>query len=274
MKCCIVRIVVIAGLCAGLAPAALAVNRSFTLMSTPVTGITFNLTVDGGTPIEVVSNFSESYPNETAISVVAPTRALNRDFVGWEAFGVLVSTNPQFDLELGIDFTLVAVYGPPSYILQVTSSPDVGIEFRNEDIYYFTTPYEREFETEEPYEAIIWAPLTHNGRPFARWLVNGEQVSTFHVLNLMVDDDYQVEAQYGEGSITCKIQPKSARKKARWRINGGEWMKRGTTVTDLPVGDYLIEWKPVDGYQKPNNRIVPLGPDQALIIRGRYHPLK
>jgi hypothetical protein len=34
------------------------------------------------------------------------------------------------------------------------------------------------------------------------------------VINITMDKDYELEAQYGSGAITCTIQPKAARKKA------------------------------------------------------------
>ena len=125
-----------------------------------------------------------------------------------------------------------------------------------------------------PYEAIINAPVMYNGKPFSRWLLNGEEASTLHVINVIMDDDYTLEAQYGSGSIMCKIQPKAARRKARWRVDGGEWLKRGVTVTDLRVGKHKVEWQPVAGFTTPNPRMVPVEDGDSLTIRGRYFPVK
>ena len=103
-------------------------------------------------------------------------------------------------------------------------------------------------------------------------MLNGEEVSKLHVINIMMDKDCDLEAQYGSGSITCKIQPKAARKKARWRVDGGAWMKKGTEVSGLLVGKHKIEWLPVPGFQTPNPRNVPIDDGDDHTIRGRYFP--
>ena len=161
------------------------------------------------------------------------------------------------------------------HTLEVTSSPDVGIEILNEDIVSRFTPFERNFVTEDLYEVILNAPVNYNAKPFTRWLLNGEEVSTLHVINVIMDDDYTLEAQYGSGSIKCKIQPKAARKKkAKWRVDGGPWLKRGATVSGLRVGDHTLEWKPISGFITPNPRVVPIEDGNQHTIRGRYFPAK
>lgn len=254
--------------------AAWAVNKNLAVNSLPASGINISLSVDGGAPGNITTNFSQPYERGTSIALTAPATFNHRDFIEWRHNGSTYSTELAIEFSLDQDEIYVAVYSAPKVKLQVTSSPDTGIDFLNEDITILTTPYERNFEQETPYEAIINAPIAFNGKPFSRWLKNGKEVSTLHVINVIMDDNYSLEAQYGSGSITCKIQPKEARKQARWRIDGGEWLKRGTTVTGLRIGDHILEWKPVPGFTTPNKRKVPVKDGDALTIRGRYFPLK
>lgn len=249
-------------------------TRTLGIVSLNATGVPISLSVDGGEPVEILTNRDELLEQGSSVTLTAPAEFQNQPFLAWWKDGFNF-----YSFDLTISFTLnfsadfIAVYGPPTYTLSVTSSPDVGIEFLNEDILTLATPYERTFEEqEEVYEAIINAPINHNGKPFARWLLDGKEVSKLHVINIMMDQDHDLEAQYGTGSITCKIQPRAARRKARWRIDGGEWMKRGTTVPGLLVGKYKIEWKPVPGFKTPNPRDVPIEDGDTHTIRGRYFP--
>ncbi|NUM55888.1 MAG: hypothetical protein HUU46_19790 [Candidatus Hydrogenedentes bacterium] len=241
---------------------------SFDNIPVPITA-----SFDGAAPVVVNTVYEEFYDDGTPIVLTAPETFEHRPFVAWWKDGPTVySEERTISFNLDQSATYIAAYGTPTYTLNVTSSPEVGITFLNEDILEMQTPYERVFETEDIYEAIINAPVTFNGKPFARWMLNGKEESKLHVINVMMDDDYDLEAQYGSGSITCKIQPKEARRKARWRIDGGEWMKRGVTVEDLLVGKYRIEWKPVAGFKTPNPRNVPIEDGDAHTIRGRYFP--
>ncbi|MCC6153524.1 MAG: hypothetical protein IT367_07175 [Candidatus Hydrogenedentes bacterium] len=248
-------------------------TRTLEVNSGPITGIPILMSIDGGAAVEVVTNYTEHPEQGSSVTLTAPATFQNRPFFEWWKDGFNFYSD-----QLSISFTLnqsasfFAIYGAPKFTLNVTSSPETGIEFLNEDIVTLATPYERTFEQEETYEAIINAPVTHNGKPFARWMLNGEEASKLHVINIMMDKDYELEAQYGSGSITCKIQPKAARKKARWRVDGGPWMKKGTTVSGLLVGKHKIEWLPVPGFQTPNPRNVPIDDGDDHTIRGRYFP--
>lgn len=256
---------------------AYAANRTLQVSSLPISGVPITASLDGDDPIGITTPYSTALPQESTVILTAPAKFQHRPFVAWwlNSADNVVSTDPHIEFDLSSSGNYIAVYGSPVYTLNVTSSPDEGIEFLNEDIVVLATPYEREFDTETPYEAIINAPVSHNGKPFSRWLLNGEVISTLHVINIMMDDDYTLEAQYGSGAIKCKIQPKAARKKkARWRVDGGEWLKKGVTVEDLLVGDHLLEWKPVPGFVTPNPRVVPVSDGVRHTIRGRYFPVK
>lgn len=248
-------------------------TRTLNVSSGPVTGVPILMSIEGSAPEEVLTNHTEHPEQGSSVTLTAPVEFQDRTFLEWWKDGFnfySAELSITFDLNQGANY--IAVYGPPTFTLNVISSPEVGIEFLNEDILTLATPYERTFDQEETYEAIINAPVNHNGKPFARWLLDGKEASKLHVINIMMDKDYTLEAQYGSGAITCKIQPKAARKKARWRVDGGEWMKKGTTVSGLLVGKHKIEWMPVPGFQTPNPRNVPVEDGDDHTIRGRYFP--
>ena len=250
-------------------------TRTLNINSLTITGVPILMSIDGSAPQTVLTNHIERPEQGASVTLTAPAEFQDRPFLEWWKDGFNFYSDDltiAFALNQSADY--IAVYGPPTFTLNVTSSPEVGIEFLNEDILTLATPYERTFDDEEIYEAIVNAPVTHNGKPFARWLLNGAEASKLHVINIMMDKNYTLEAQYGSGSITCKIQPKAARKKARWRVDGGPWMKKGITVPGLLVGKHKIEWMPVPGFQTPNPRNVPIDDGDDHTIRGRYFPLK
>lgn len=254
-----------------------AVTGSLSVQSTPEDGIEISVTIGVAAPTVLTTNTIISVSRGAAVSMTAPATFNHRPFAAWYLTGVPGEYSTERTINFGFDdnMTFTAAYGAQVFKLNVTSSPDTGIEFLNEDITTLATPYEREFSVDpQPYEAIVNAPVTHNGKPFSRWLLNGAEASTLHVINLVMDQDYTLEAQYGSGSITCKIQPKAARKQARWRIDGGAWLKRGVTVSGLRIGDHTLEWAPVTGFKTPKTRVVPIADGDALTIRGRYFPLK
>jgi len=243
------------------------------ISSGPVLGVPILMSIDGGEPEEVITNHTERPEQGSSVTLTAPESFQNRPFVAWWKDGFnFYSDQMTISFTLNQSGSYIAIYGPVTFKLSVTSSPEVGIVFLNEDILGLATPYERTFDDEEIQEAIINAPIVHNGKPFARWVLNGEEASKLHVINIMMDQDHDLDAQYGSGDITCTIQPKAARKKARWRVDGGEWMKKGKTVTGLLVGKHKIEWKPVPGFKTPNPRNVPIEDGDDHTIRGRYFP--
>lgn len=248
---------------------------SLTVLSSPISGVQINFGANGNTPAPVATPYSSEFERDDDIDMQAPAEWQGRTFIEWLKNGVAHSTEPSISYSMGLSpVSFTAVYGPPTATLRVTSSPNENIEFQNEDIYFLTTPYERVFEGEIPYDAIVRAPIQDNGKPFARWVLNGAEYSKFHIAYITMDQDYDLEAQFGSGSIKCKIQPPEARKKARWRVDGGEWMRRGKTVSGLLVGDHVVEWKPIAGYKTPKTRVVPVLDGNAHVIRGRYFPLK
>lgn len=249
--------------------------NSLSVTSTPITGIPIGFSVDSFSYGSLPTPFGGEYEDGAEIQLSAPATYQGRSFVEWQRNGSALTGNPTATFSLDADYTLVAVYGPPKFRLTVQSTPDEGVVMLNEDIWEFTTPYEREFDTEEPYEAIVRAPLMHNGRPFSSWLLDGKYHSDFHIAYITMNKDHTLVAQYGTGSIRVKIQPREARRnKARWRVDGGPWLKKGTIVEGLSIGKHLVEWRPISGFITPNPRNVPVEADTLRIIRGRYFPIE
>ncbi|GMU91882.1 MAG: hypothetical protein AMXMBFR4_09400 [Candidatus Hydrogenedentota bacterium] len=274
MKWGIVRLVIVVVSVMGAAAAEprIPMNSLF-VTSTPVTGIPIGFTVDSLSQGSPATPFGNDYEDGAAIQLSAPATYQGRSFVEWQRNGSTLTGDPTVVFELSADYTLVAVYGPPKFKLTVQSTPDEGVVMLNEDIWEFATPYQREFDSEDPYDAIVRAPLLHNGRPFSSWLLDGEHHSDFHIAYLTMNKDHTLIAQYGTGSIRVKIQPREARRnKARWRVDGGPWLKKGTTVEGLSIGKHLVEWRPVPGFTTPKPRNVPIEADALRVIRGRYFP--
>ncbi|MHC4744769.1 MAG: chitobiase/beta-hexosaminidase C-terminal domain-containing protein, partial [Planctomycetota bacterium] len=67
-----------------------------------------------------------------------------------------------------------------------------------------------------------------------------------------------------KGSIKVDISPAAAvTAGAQWRLDGGDWQNSGTTLSDLPVGGYTLEFKDITGWDKPENETVQIN-DGAL----------
>jgi hypothetical protein len=242
--------------------------------STPINGVPILITepVPGEQP---VTPFSRTYEDGTAVALEAPERFQYRYFIEWQLSGATFSTERLIAFDLNNDMQLTAVYGPPTKLLTVQSTPTSGVPINNEDIEIIETPYVREYSDPVATTAVINAPTEHEGRPFGRWLLDARVVSTFHVIHVEMDTDHTLVAEYGEGSITVRIKPREARRGgARWRLDGGTWLKHNVTVEHVPLGKHLIEFKPIDGFETSPKRRVPIVADSELVIRGRYFPVE
>ena len=251
-------------------PAHAVIEKALSIGSSPISNIDMQLSIDGANST-VKTTFQSSYDRFTDITITAPATWLNRPFIEWQLAGVTYSANASINFSLDDDMVLTAVYGAPHFTLTVPSSPDTVIRTLNEDLVEFFTPFVRNFDYESPYEAIVRAPETYNNRPFSRWLLDGKPSDTFHVAYITMDKNHTLEAQYGEGSIVCKLNPKSARKAgARWRVDGGPWLKAGAKVEHLSIGDHILEFKPTTGFKTPKSRAIPVVADTNRLIRSHY----
>lgn len=123
-------------------------------------------------------------------------------------------------------------------------------------IYYENTPTQFLWD---PGTVVTLYPVqeTYNGRPFARWLRNGEPYTSELSVEITMNDDETWTAEYGAGAVTVSIKPKRARKNgARWRLDGGSWLKHKQVLTSVPVGEHVLEFKDIDGWISPPEEVI------------------
>lgn len=73
------------------------------------------------------------------------------------------------------------------------------------------------------------------------------------------------------GSVRVKIKPKAARKDgARWRLDGGAWTKHNRTITGVSVGHHIVEFKPISGWQAPNDKQANVTAGNETLLNGKY----
>jgi hypothetical protein len=108
------------------------------------------------------------------------------------------------------------------------------------------------------------------------WVVTGPE-SVNCVLKLTPLDDPSKETSQslfsiiGGGSLTVTISPQGAiGKGAKWRIDGGEWQDSGSTLPGLPVGDYEVQFKEIEGWDAPENQTISIEDEQTTSITGIY----
>jgi hypothetical protein len=71
------------------------------------------------------------------------------------------------------------------------------------------------------------------------------------------------------GSITVNLSALPAN--GQWRLLGElDWRNGGTTATGLTMGNYEIEYKPVNGYEQPGLQVVPLFAGELAVETGSY----
>ena len=69
---------------------------------------------------------------------------------------------------------------------------------------------------------------------------------------------YALTHLVGKGLVTVNFDPGPDDVPAgfQWRVNGGPWLDSGEVVLDVPVGDALIEYRPVLGYEALPSEVV------------------
>ncbi len=72
------------------------------------------------------------------------------------------------------------------------------------------------------------------------------------------------------GNLTVNIQPPEAvNVGAEWRVDGGAWHDSGHSLT-VANGQYMIEFKNIDDWNKPANQVVTVQADQTTSLTGTY----
>jgi len=108
-------------------------------------------------------------------------------------------------------------------------------------------------------------------------------VSFFDILNWDTPADQNVDILSGAttsttgtyiqhvGSLQVFIEPEGARNAgAQWRANGGAWQNPGAVVPNLPVGDYIIDFKTIYGWDAPASDMVSVLNGQTGDTTGTY----
>ena len=75
------------------------------------------------------------------------------------------------------------------------------------------------------------------------------------------------------GTLQVSIQPAQAvQAGAHWRINGGTWQQSGTTLTNVPSGNNLLEFQPVSGWSTPQAQTLNIARASTVAVSGEYGP--
>ena len=75
------------------------------------------------------------------------------------------------------------------------------------------------------------------------------------------------------GSLIVNLYPQEAVcAGAQWRIDGGDWQDSGKTVTGLIVGDHIISFGAIDGWDPPGDKSVPIANGTTTTDNGTYTP--
>ncbi|MHC4084263.1 MAG: hypothetical protein ACYSU5_03515 [Planctomycetota bacterium] len=111
----------------------------------------------------------------------------------------------------------------------------------------------------------------------------GYHAVEFSVIAAWKKPDVQiVQVEYGQtintsgtyiptGSLQVTISPQAAvDANAQWRVDGGTWRDSNYIETDLEVGSHTVEFRPITGWDEPNNQTVPINHDQITTTTGTY----
>ncbi len=75
-------------------------------------------------------------------------------------------------------------------------------------------------------------------------------------------------------TLTVNIEPAGAREAdAQWRVTSGpdtNWKNSGTTLGNLPVGNYTVTFKSISGWNAPPNSIVNVTANETQVLTATY----
>lgn len=250
----------------------LSVNSLHYTNSADFPGVPIDVTLHFSTPMTTqhITPFTQNAIDTLMISFTAPEIHGDYQLSGWYEGPQQLTTNNTITFAASGDRTLSARYAIQYRTLQVMSEPDDDalIAFPPND--FVRTPTNLGYPIN--YTATLSAEATHNGRPFARWLKDGEPFSASPDIELIMDDHHTVVAEYGTGLLKVQIRPKLARQSgAKWRVDGGKWRKHNKIVEGLLIGGgHVVEFKPVPGMKTPKPKTVSIGYNLLTTTNGRY----
>lgn len=240
--------------------------------SSALDGIPVTVTLLGTNPIEFnhVTPAEQTLLGTPSVMLTVPEFYGDYRHVSWYEGLTQVSQANSITIDLDTDRTFTVLYTMQQRILDVASAPDSGVTIAFNDFDSITTPQGLAYNIHSA--AQLTAPEEHNNRPFARWLVDGEEYTKNRILELTMDDDHDAVAEYGTGLVKVYIKPKAARRSgARWRVDGGPWLKHKQIADDVLVGEgHTIEFKDIDGFKTPKDKTVDVTYNTLSESRGKY----
>ena len=112
--------------------------------------------------------------------------------------------------------------------------------------------------------------------------VGTHSVEYKHITNWSEPNSQTVQIEFGQtaatsgtyirsGSLRVTIAPQEAvGAGAQWRVDGGAWRDSNYVETDLPIGSYTVEYKPLFGWNEPNSETVQIEHGQTTATTGTY----
>ncbi|MCF8260940.1 MAG: T9SS type A sorting domain-containing protein [Melioribacteraceae bacterium] len=98
------------------------------------------------------------------------------------------------------------------------------------------------------------------------WLFGGNPPSNQEEAELIINAVF-----IPTGSIQINLSPKEAIDAgAMWKIDSGVWQSSGTVMDNLISGNYIIDFKTIDGWSSPPGKFVSLSSNQTIIDNGVY----
>ena len=148
------------------------------------------------------TTFQRSYPQGTAITLVAPTNSGLNTFVKWQTNGVDMTTNPSVSITLTTNQQATAVYLVVNLAtLSIASSNVVGgvlVAVSPTDQNgqgSGTTPFQRAYLLNR--QVSLTVPTLVGTNQFYKWQVDGVDYSTNAAITLLADSNHLVSAVYG-----------------------------------------------------------------------------
>lgn len=73
------------------------------------------------------------------------------------------------------------------------------------------------------------------------------------------------------GSLQVNLSPEIITNLGgQWRLNGGDWQDSGTTLSDLPLGNYTVDFKEVANWNTPSSQQIVISKNELTTISGVY----
>ena len=116
-----------------------------------------------------------------------------------------------------------------------------------------------------------WGVYTVQFADIAGWTTPQTQSVTLknHLQREAIEVTYVRTPQ--TGTLTGTVEPEQARSAgAKWRLDGGDWIDSGKTISGIPVGLHTIEFKEIPGWAKPISQSVEISDGECKEIRGTY----